>query len=45
LAEWKVFLPLQSQTKRESKKEAKGAMPELIKTERFYDFARALSEI
>lgn len=30
-----MFLPLQSQTKREYKNKAKGATPELIKTERF----------
>jgi hypothetical protein len=35
LAEWKLFLPLQSQTKRENKNKAKGATPELIQTERF----------
>jgi hypothetical protein len=30
-----MFLPLQSQTKREYKNKANGATPELIKTERF----------
>jgi hypothetical protein len=30
-----MFLPLQSQTKREYNNKAKGATPELLKTERF----------